>query len=112
VPKTQRVERVEFTRCPYDASPIEAAMYPGGSTLLTCSTCGAAWEWYRTWLRRIREPDRDLVRAARATDEPVRVVRGAPVPAFADHLWRHVRSSSAAVPQRSNPRPPTPERRS
>jgi hypothetical protein len=107
LPKTQRVERVEFTRCPYDASPIEAETFAGGSTILSCAICGAAWEWYRTWLRRIREPDRDAVRAARAAKEPVRVVRGAPVPAFADHLWRHVKSSSAAMPHRSDTTPPT-----
>jgi hypothetical protein len=57
---------VEFTRCPYDASPIEAETYSGGSALLSCSTCGAAWEWHNAWLRRVREPDRDAVRRARA----------------------------------------------
>jgi hypothetical protein len=57
---------MEFTRCPYDASPIEAETYSGGSALLSCSTCGAAWEWHNAWLRRVREPDRDAVRRARA----------------------------------------------
>jgi hypothetical protein len=57
---------VEFTRCPYDASPIEAETYSGGSALLSCSTCGAAWEWHNAWLRRVREPDREAVRRARA----------------------------------------------
>jgi hypothetical protein len=57
---------VEFTRCPYDASPIDAETYSGGSAVLSCSTCGAAWEWHNAWLRRVREPDRDAVRAARA----------------------------------------------
>jgi len=94
MPKTQRVERVQFTRCPYDASPIEAEAQSGGSTLLSCSTCDAAWEWYRTWLRRVREPDREAVRLARAGREPVRVVRGIPVPA-AEATWRRMRSSSS-----------------
>jgi hypothetical protein len=62
---------VEFTRCPYDASPIEAETYSGGSALLSCSVCGAAWEWHNAWLRRVREPDRDAVRKARAGNLPV-----------------------------------------
>jgi hypothetical protein len=56
---------VEFTRCPYDSSPIQTEACPGGQTL-RCLVCGAAWEWHHTWLRRVREPDRDAVRAARA----------------------------------------------
>jgi hypothetical protein len=62
---------VEFTRCPYDASPIDAETYSGGSALLSCSVCGAAWEWHNAWLRRVREPDRDAVRKARAGNFPV-----------------------------------------
>lgn len=102
VPKTFGVE---FTHCPYDASPIESEASVGGSTLLFCTTCGATWEWYRTWLRRLREPDRDAVRAARAGRTPAAVVdRGRPQPQFVATMWRHVRSSSS---HSSNTRPPT-----
>jgi len=59
---------MEFTKCPYDGAKIEAE-YSGGSTLLSCSTCGAAWEWHNAWLRRVREPDREAVRTARAGRE-------------------------------------------
>ncbi|HEY5013109.1 MAG TPA: hypothetical protein VIK61_10445 [Acidimicrobiia bacterium] len=62
---------MEFTRCPYDASPIETEAYSGGSALLSCSVCGAAWEWHNAWLRRVREPDREAVRRARAGNLPV-----------------------------------------
>jgi hypothetical protein len=57
---------MEFRQCPYDASPIDTE-HVAGSTRLSCSTCGAAWEWHNTWLRRVLEPDRDAVRRARAT---------------------------------------------
>jgi hypothetical protein len=83
---------VEFSKCPYDASPIESEPYSQGSTLLSCPTCGAAWEWYKTWLRRIREPDRDAVRRARSAQKPVRVDGGPPDPAFISTMWRRVTS--------------------
>jgi hypothetical protein len=100
---------VEFTRCPYDASPIaiEAKTYSGGSTRLSCSTCGAAWEWCDTWLRRVREPDREAVRAARAGREPAPVIRGVPNPALADAMWRQVTSSSSSISHSSNTTSPT-----
>jgi len=56
---------VELTQCPYDATPIEAEALSGGSMLLTCSRCSAAWEWHGAWLRRVREPERDAVLIAR-----------------------------------------------
>jgi hypothetical protein len=59
---------VELTQCPYDSTPIEAEALSGGSMLLTCSRCSAAWEWHGAWLRRVREPDRDAVLIAR--EEP------------------------------------------
>ena len=96
---------MEFTRCPYDASPIEIDPNPGGLTLLTCATCGAAWEWYKTWLRRIREPNRDAVRAARAADAPVQVIRSAPNPELANAMWRQVRTSIASIARDSNRTP-------
>ena len=53
------IEYVELTQCPYDRTPIEAESLSGGSMLLTCPPCAAAWEWHGAWLRRVREPDRD-----------------------------------------------------
>jgi hypothetical protein len=106
-PRCRRLGCVEFTRCPYDASPIEVEASASGSTLLSCSTCGAAWEWYKTWLRRIREPDREAVRSARAANAPVQVIRGAPNPALSAAMWRQVKSSSGSISHRSNPTPPT-----
>ena len=59
---------VELTQCPYDSTPIDAEVLSGGSMLLTCSRCSAAWEWHGAWLRRVREPDRKAVLMAR--EEP------------------------------------------
>jgi len=82
---------VEFTQCPYDSSAIESATHASGSTLLTCPTCGAAWEWYRTWLRRISEPDRQAVLNARAGRQAPPVARGAPDLATVASMWRRIR---------------------
>jgi hypothetical protein len=98
---------VEFAQCPYDASPIEHEAYSGGSTLLACSTCGAAWEWHNTWLRRLRGPDHEAVRLARAGREPVQVFRDVPDPASSDATWHQVTSSSASISHASNTTPPT-----
>jgi hypothetical protein len=57
---------VELTQCPYDHSSIEAEMFSGGSVILTCPACDAAWEWHGAWLRRVREPDRERMIEARA----------------------------------------------
>lgn len=59
------IENVELTQCPYDRTPIEAEALSGGSMLLTCARCSAAWELHGAWLRRVREPDRDAVKLAR-----------------------------------------------
>jgi hypothetical protein len=96
---------VEFTRCPYDASPIESEAHSDGWTLLSCTTCGAAWEWYSTRLSRVREPDREAVRLARAAPAPV--IRSTPNPALADAMWRQVKSSSVAITGDSDTTPPT-----
>jgi hypothetical protein len=100
MPKTSRVERVEFARCPYDASPIEAETDWRGPALLSCPTCGAAWEWHNAWLRRLREPDREAVLRARAGRKPAPVIRTAPNAALADALWREVNPSDEG-PDRS-----------
>jgi hypothetical protein len=57
---------VELTQCPYDHSTIEAEQFSGGSVILTCPACDAAWEWHGAWLRRVREPDRERMIDARA----------------------------------------------
>ena len=57
---------VELTQCPYDHTPIEAEAWSGGSVVLSCPACGAAWEWHGAWLRRVREPERAKVLEARA----------------------------------------------
>jgi hypothetical protein len=61
---------VELTQCPYDHAPIEAEAWSGGSVVLSCAACGAAWEWHGAWLRRIREPERDKVVESRAASRP------------------------------------------
>jgi hypothetical protein len=106
MPKTSAVERMEFTLCPYDGSEIELEADWRGPALLSCSVCGAAWEWHNAWLRRVREPDREAVRAAMAGREPGRVVRGGREPAFVATMWRRARSSSSSS-QDSNPTAPT-----
>jgi hypothetical protein len=97
---------VEFTRCPYDASLIEVEVSAAGPTVLSCATCGAAWEWYKTWLRRVREPDRGAVRKARAANAPAPVNRGTPNHDLADAMWRQVKTSTASLARGSTSTPP------
>lgn len=59
-------QHVDLTQCPYDGSPVEAEAYSGGSVLLDCPCCGAAWEWHNALVRRVREPDREKVLQARS----------------------------------------------
>jgi hypothetical protein len=56
---------VEITQCPYDYTTVEAETFSGGSVIMTCPACEAAWEWHGAWVRRVREPDRDKMIAAR-----------------------------------------------
>ena len=56
---------VELNHCPYDSTEIEAETFSGGSVILACPACEAAWEWHGAWLRRLREPVRDKVIEAR-----------------------------------------------
>ncbi len=63
---------MEFIRCPYDATPLSGDTRPGGFGVVACQTCGAEWEWRATRLRRTREPDRVVVRAAREEQVPAR----------------------------------------
>ena len=60
-----RKRPVELSQCPYDHTAIAAEVCSGGSVVLTCPACGAAWEWHGAWLRRLQEPDREKMRAAR-----------------------------------------------
>jgi hypothetical protein len=53
-------------------------------------------------LRRIREPNRDAVRAARAANAPAQVIRNAPNPDLANAMWRQVRTSIASISRDSN----------
>ena len=96
---------MEFTRCPYDAAVIEVEANPTGSTRLSCSTCGAAWDWTKTLLQRVQEPDKAAVRAARVASKPSEVIRSAPNHALADAMWRQVRSltSQGATGPQSSP---------
>ena len=64
-PRDAETEPVDLTQCPYDSTPVEAEAYSGGSVLLDCPCCGAAWEWHNALLRRVREPNRTAVMAAR-----------------------------------------------
>ncbi len=57
---------VNFQRCPYDGTPIEAEAYSGGSFLLSCTACGAAWEAHNSLVLRVSEPDWEEARRAKA----------------------------------------------
>ena len=57
---------VNFQRCPYDGTPIEAEAYSGGSFLLSCTACGAAWEAHNSLVLRVADPDWDAARRAKA----------------------------------------------
>jgi hypothetical protein len=53
---------MELVKCPYDGSEVSAENYSGGSVLLRCDHCGAAWEQHNAWVRRVSEPDRARLR--------------------------------------------------
>ena len=65
-PDLAEISCVELTQCPYDSTPIEAEGLSGGSMLLTCPCCAAAWEWHGAWLHRVQEPNREAIRNAHA----------------------------------------------
>ena len=60
---------VQLTQCPYDGTLIEAEVVEGGSMLLSCTHCGAMWEWHGALVRRIEEPNREAVRDTRTDAE-------------------------------------------
>ncbi|HUI48843.1 MAG TPA: hypothetical protein VL119_09105 [Acidimicrobiia bacterium] len=69
---------VNLTQCPYDGAQVSVELTPGGSMLLTCPACAAVWERHGAWTGRIREPDRDLLVAARR--RAPRLAAGEPLP--------------------------------
>jgi hypothetical protein len=94
LPKIHAVENAQFARCPYDQSPIESESDWRGPALLSCTVCGAVWEWNNASLRRIQEPDRAAVLAARAGHAPAPVIREAPDRELAAAMWREVQLSA------------------
>ena len=66
LPSRVETSVVNFQRCPYDGTPIEAEAYSGGSFLLSCTACGAAWEAHNSLVLRVSEPDWDEARRAKA----------------------------------------------
>jgi hypothetical protein len=80
VPADGRDVEVNLTQCPYDGAQVEVEISSGGSLLLTCVACGAAWERHGAWTGRICEPDRQKLLAARrhvsviAQSEPLPMV--------------------------------------
>lgn len=57
---------MKLQRCPYDGSPLDVGAYSGGSYLLACPSCEAAWEAHNSMVRRTAEPDWERARSARA----------------------------------------------
>jgi len=55
---------VKLEKCPYDMSPI-AVRYVGDSFVISCETCGAAWEMRSGLMRRFRAPDSATIKAVR-----------------------------------------------
>lgn len=102
------MERLEFTRCPYDASPIEAEGDWRAPALLACPTCGAVWEWHNSWLRRVREPDRQAVLRARRDPKPAKVIRSAPNAELAAAMWREAQPSGPSRSDEPDAAPPAP----
>ena len=56
---------MQLTQCPYDGSDICVETLSGGSVLLSCDWCGAAWEWHGAWIHRVTAPDKEAVRSVR-----------------------------------------------
>ena len=61
---------MNFHRCPYDGTPIEAEAYSGGSFLLSCTACGAEWEAHNSLVLRVTPPDWDAARRAKSEAQP------------------------------------------
>ena len=59
-------QSVKLQRCPYDGTPLDVDAYSGGSYLLDCASCGAAWEAHNSLVRRTTEPDWERAASTRA----------------------------------------------
>jgi hypothetical protein len=55
---------VNLERCPYDGSPISVRRF-GDSFEISCDACGAGWEMHGSFLRRLRPPDAETMKAVR-----------------------------------------------
>jgi hypothetical protein len=63
-PGSVDVMPVNLENCPYDMTPISVHSV-ADSLLISCDTCGAAWEMHGSLIRRLRAPDAETVRAVR-----------------------------------------------
>jgi hypothetical protein len=84
--RIEGVVNVSLAQCPYDGTPLDAEVAGDGRLLVTCASCAAGWEAQGSHVRRVRDPDRERMIAARQTNmqrrqrQPVRAAHGAPVP--------------------------------
>ena len=92
---------MQFGSCPFDASPVEVKEREDGSTLVSCSVCGATWECHNRVLRRVREPDRDAARAARAERQGTQA-SNPPDHLSAEATWSRVRASIISISHDAN----------
>ena len=58
------VNTVNLEKCPYDRSPVEVHAI-AASLVVSCDTCGAAWQLDGSSIHRLRAPDADIVRRVR-----------------------------------------------
>jgi len=58
---------MELRQCPFDGTPVTVENLSGGSLLLSCDTCGAAWEWHGAWIGRVHDPDPEKIRPDAST---------------------------------------------
>jgi hypothetical protein len=49
-------EAPRLERCPYDGTGVVADVYPGGFIVVSCESCGAAWELHNAFVRRVSDP--------------------------------------------------------
>jgi hypothetical protein len=100
---------MEFGSCPYDASAVAIEEREDGSTLVSCSTCGAVWELHNQSLKSLSEPDRAAARAARAARaERAETTHASnpPEQGSAEDSWRRVRSAIVTICHEAERTPP------
>jgi hypothetical protein len=82
--RIESVVNISLAQCPYDGTPLDAEVAGDGRLLLTCASCAAGWEAQGSHVRRVRNPDRERMIAARQTHarsrerRPVRQADNAP----------------------------------